>query len=311
MVVLDIESISKTFKDIKAVENLSLTIEEGEIYGLLGPNGAGKSTTISMISTLFQPDSGEIYYKGDSILKNPKSLENELGLVPQDIALYPTLSGYDNLKFWGHVYGIRGKELKSRIEEIAELIGLTDRLKDRIDKYSGGMKRRLNIGAALIHKPKLLIMDEPTVGIDPQSRNHILDTVRNLNKEGMTIIYTTHYMEEAEELCDRICIMDKGNLLAVGTKDELIKLVNGKERIEVLFKDLSQPTIDNIKKLKTIGEISIENDRISILSQKAENILADILQIIKESNTKIISIDVIKPSLETVFLHLTGRALRD
>jgi ABC-2 type transport system ATP-binding protein len=215
------------------------------------------------------------------------------------------------LKFWGHVYGIRGKELKSRIEEIAELIGLTDRLKDRIDKYSGGMKRRLNIGAALIHKPKLLIMDEPTVGIDPQSRNHILDTVRNLNKEGMTIIYTTHYMEEAEELCDRICIMDKGNLLAVGTKDELIKLVNGKERIEVLFKDLSQPTIDNIKKLKTIGEISIENDRISILSQKAENILADILQIIKESNTKIISIDVIKPSLETVFLHLTGRALRD
>ena len=311
MLILDIKNISKNFKDLKAVDNLSFKIEEGEVFGLLGPNGAGKSTTISMISTLIKPDSGDIFYKESSILKKPGELEKELGLVPQDIALYPTLSGYDNLKFWGHVYGIRGKELNKRIMEIAELIGLTDRLKDRVDKYSGGMKRRLNIGAALIHKPKLLIMDEPTVGIDPQSRNHILNTVKNLNKEGMTIIYTSHYMEEAEELCDRICIMDKGKLLAIGNNDELIKLVNGREKIDVIFENLNDSVVNRIKGLYYIGDVSVLDDKVSIISEKAENLLGDLILIVKDSNTKIISIDVKKPTLETVFLHLTGRALRD
>lgn len=311
MLILDIKNISKNFKDLKAVDNLSFTIENGEVFGLLGPNGAGKSTTISMISTLIKPDSGDIFYKESSILKKPGELEKELGLVPQDIALYPTLSGYDNLKFWGHVYGIRGKELNSRIMEIAELIGLTDRLKDRVDKYSGGMKRRLNIGAALIHKPKLLIMDEPTVGIDPQSRNHILNTVKNLNKEGMTIIYTSHYMEEAEELCDRICIMDQGKLLAIGNKEELIKLVNGREKIDVIFENLTDSIVNRIKSLSYIGDVSVLDDKVSIISEKAESLLGDLILIVKDSNTKIISIDVKKPTLETVFLHLTGRALRD
>lgn len=311
MSILEINNISKSFKDLKAVDDLSFSIEEGEVFGLLGPNGAGKSTTISMISTLIKPDLGDIFYRGSIILKNPNELEKELGLVPQDIALYPSLSGYDNLKFWGHVYGIRGKELNKRIIEISDMIGLSDRLKDRVDKYSGGMKRRLNIGAALIHRPKLLIMDEPTVGIDPQSRNHILNTVKNLNKEGMTIIYTSHYMEEAEELCDRICIMDNGQLLANGTKDELIKLVNGREKIDISFKNLNDSVVNRIKKLSYIGEISIVDDNVSIISENAENLLGDLILIVKDSNTNIISIDVKKPTLETVFLHLTGRALRD
>lgn len=311
MTILEIRNISKSFQDIKAVDNLNFTIEEGEIFGLLGPNGAGKSTTISMMSTLIKPDTGDIIYKDISILKDPTIIEKELGLVPQDIALYPSLSGYDNLKFWGHVYGIRGKELNKRIIEIADLIGLSDRLKDKVEKYSGGMKRRLNIGVALIHKPKILIMDEPTVGIDPQSRNHILTTVKNLNKEGMTIIYTSHYMEEAEELCDRICIMDKGKLLANGNKDELIKLVNGREKIDVLFKDLNDSVVNKIRSLTYVSETNVVEDKISIISENAENLLADLIHIIKDSKTKIISIDVKKPTLETVFLHLTGRALRD
>lgn len=311
MAVLDIINISKGFKDLKAVDDLSFSIEEGEIFGLLGPNGAGKSTTISLISTLLRPDKGDIYYKDINIFENPKILENELGLVPQDIALYPTLSGYENLKFWGHVYGIRGKELKSRIQEIAELIGLSDRLKDKVEKYSGGMKRRLNIGVALIHKPRLLIMDEPTVGIDPQSRNHILNTVKMLNKEGMTIIYTSHYMEEAEELCDKICIIDKGKLLAQGTKDELIKLVNGREKIDVVFNSLDSELLDKINKLSYVDEIIVKDNTCSIISEMAENLMGDLIQIIKDTNKKILSMDVKKPTLEIVFLHLTGRALRD
>ncbi len=311
MTILDIRNISKEFKEIKAVNDLSFSIAEGEIFGFLGPNGAGKSTTISMISTLIRPDSGDILYKDSSILTKPEFLEKDLGLVPQDIALYPSLSAYDNLKFWGHVYGIRGKDLAYRIQEIAELIGLSDRLKDRVDKYSGGMKRRLNIGVALIHKPKLLIMDEPTVGIDPQSRNHILNTVKMLNKEGMTIIYTSHYMEEVEELCDRICIMDKGKLLASGNKDELIKLVNGREKIDVTFTSLDEEITQRMKKLSYIGDMTIMDNHVSIISEKAENLMGDLIQIIKDTNSKILSIDVKKPTLETVFLHLTGRALRD
>lgn len=311
MEILKINQISKDYKDLKAVDNLSFSIDEGEVFGFLGPNGAGKSTTISMISTLITPETGDILYKGESVIKDPQSIQKDLGLVPQEIALYPSLSGYDNLKFWGHVYGLRGKELSLRMKEVGEVIGLSDRLKDKVEKYSGGMKRRLNIGVALLHKPKLLIMDEPTVGIDPQSRNHILNTVKMLNKEGMTIIYTSHYMEEVEELCDRICIMDKGKLMADGTTEDLIKIVNGREKVDILFRDLSNDIIDKIKTLSCIHELTVQDNKVSILSRKAENLLEDLILITKDSNTKILSIDVKKPNLETVFLHLTGRALRD
>ncbi|HNZ83517.1 MAG TPA: ABC transporter ATP-binding protein, partial [Sedimentibacter sp.] len=226
--MLKVENLYKNFGNIRAVDGISFEVERGEVFGLLGPNGAGKSTTISIISTLLPPTKGEILFEGESIFKNSKNLRQKLGIVPQDVALYPTLTGYENLRFWGNLYGLKGADLKKRINEVAEIIGLNGRLKDKVDKYSGGMKRRLNIGAALLHEPELLIMDEPTVGIDPQSRSHILDTVLKLNAQGMTIIYTTHYMEEAEELCSRICIMDEGKIIASGTKQELVELVKEK-----------------------------------------------------------------------------------
>jgi ABC-2 type transport system ATP-binding protein len=251
MALLKVEAIQKHFKEVKAVDEISFSVEKGEILGLLGPNGAGKSTTISMISTLIKPDSGAIYYRGKDIVKSPKSIQRKLGYVPQEIALYPMLSGIENLKFWGRAYGLKGEDLKNRIAEVSQIIGIDKRLKDKVDKYSGGMKRRLNIGVALLHNPEIVIMDEPTVGIDPQSRKHILDTVLDLNRKGMTVIYTSHYMEEIEYLCNKICIMDDGKVIAEGTKEELM---------------------DQIK---------------------------DKTKDIKETN------------LEAVFLHLTGRALRD
>ena len=311
MSLLEVKNISKGFKDIKAVDNLSFNVEKGEIFGLLGPNGAGKSTTISMISTLFLPTEGEILYEGINIINEPKKIQKDLGIVPQEIALYPTLSGYQNLYFWGHTYGIRGKELKSRIYEISETIGLKDRLKDNVEKYSGGMKRRLNIGAALLHKPKLLIMDEPTVGIDPQSRNHILETINILNREGMTIIYTSHYMEEAEGLCTRIGIMDKGKMMAMGTTDELINIVKGKEKIKVKFDNVSDELIANIKVLNYIDEVQVNGKDINLITLNGKTIFEDLIDIAKRTNEKILSINIKKPNLESVFLHLTGRALRD
>jgi len=208
MTLLDVKDLKKSFKKVEAVKGISFQVEKGEILGLLGPNGAGKSTTISMISTLIRPDGGSIVYDGQDIGSAPKAIQKNLGYVPQEIALYPMLSGRENMYFWGRAYGLKGKELKDRVEDVSEIIGIKDRLKDRVKTYSGGMKRRLNIGVALLHSPDLIIMDEPTVGIDPQSRNHILDTVLELNRRGMTVIYTSHYMEEVEYLCTRICMMD-------------------------------------------------------------------------------------------------------
>jgi len=231
--MLKIENLYKEFGNIKAVNNINFEVKRGQIFGLLGPNGAGKSTAISMISTLIEPTKGDIFFEGKSILKDSKPIRQRLGVVPQDIALYPTLTGYENLSFWGSVNGLKGQELKNRILEVSDIIGLNGRLKDRVDKYSGGMKRRLNIGAALLHKPELLIMDEPTVGIDPQSRNHILEAVKELNRQGSTIIYTSHYMDEVDALCNKIGIMDHGKLIACGEKNEIKKLSKTDEILNI------------------------------------------------------------------------------
>lgn len=220
--MLRVENLYKEFGNVKAVEGISFEVKKGQVFGLLGPNGAGKSTTISIISTLIKPTHGDVLFEGTSILNNPNLIRQKLGVVPQDIALYPTLTGYENLSFWGSIYGLKGSELKKRISDVCDIIGLNGRIKDKVEKYSGGMKRRLNIGAALLHMPELLIMDEPTVGIDPQSRNHILDTVLELNKQGITIIYTSHYMEEVEYLCNELCIMDEGKIIASGTQQEMV-----------------------------------------------------------------------------------------
>ncbi len=309
--MLKVENLYKNFGNIRAVDGISFEVERGEVFGLLGPNGAGKSTTISIISTLVPPTKGEIIFEGESIFKNPKNIRQKLGVVPQDIALYPTLSGYENLKFWGNLYGLKGQELKQRINETADIIGLHERLKDKVEKYSGGMKRRLNIGAALLHMPELLIMDEPTVGIDPQSRSHILDTVLKLNDRGITIIYTTHYMEEAENLCSRICIMDEGKIIASGTQQELVELVKEKTQINIKLDSINDSILDSFKNIPGIIDAKIDEDIIILYGENGDILLAQIIAKVSEHKNRIQSIDVKKPNLEAVFLHLTGKALRD
>lgn len=309
--LLKVENLQKNYGSIKAVDGIAFEVKKGEVFGLLGPNGAGKSTTISMISTLLPPSAGVILYEGKNILEDPKAIQRKLGVVPQNIALYPTLSGYENLTFWGNMYGLTGADLKKRIENVSEIIGLNERLKDRVDKYSGGMKRRLNIGAALLHMPELLIMDEPTVGIDPQSRNHILDTVLELNRQGMTIIYTSHYMEEVEYLCSRICIMDMGKIIASGSKDELVEMISGKTEISLTLESPDQEVLKALGNMEGIESLEQQVDQIRIQCENADLILADIIARVSAAGSHLRTVDVKKPNLETVFLQLTGKALRD
>ena len=309
--LLKVENLHKNFGNINAVDGISFEVRKGDVFGLLGPNGAGKSTTISMISTLLPPTNGNILFEGRNIFDEPKIIRKKLGVVPQDIALYPTLTGKENLAFWGNMYGLKGTDLKKRIHEVAEIVGLNDRIKDRVDKYSGGMKRRLNIGAALLHKPEILIMDEPTVGIDPQSRNHILDTVLELNKQGMTIIYTSHYMEEAEYLCSRICIMDQGKIIAAGTQEELVELIKGVTQISLKLDKIDQNILGALKEINGVAGVEMVEDMIAISGENVDNLLADIITKVTAGGRNITSINVKKPNLETVFLHLTGKALRD
>ncbi|MCK5764103.1 MAG: ABC transporter ATP-binding protein [Clostridiales bacterium] len=308
--LLKIRNLRKSYGNINAVDGIDFDVKEGEIFGLLGPNGAGKSTVISMISTLFKPDSGDVLYNDKSIVENNRFIQSDLGIVPQDIALYPTLSGLQNLKFWGRNYGLKGRKLDEKILEVSKIIGIEERLKDRVDKYSGGMKRRLNIGVALLHDPKILIMDEPTVGIDPQSRNHILETVKDLNKKGMTIIYTSHYMEEVEFLCDRVSIMDDGKIIATGTVDELIEIVGSTFNVVLEFNIVEEELVQMLKGLENVQSITVDGDSL-ILNVKENGILKAVVDKLNGSKYHVVSMDVEKPNLETVFLYLTGKALRD
>ncbi len=309
--MLTIKNISKSFGDVKAVKNISFNVEDGEILGLLGPNGAGKSTTISMIATLLKPDEGVITYLGQNISKNDTSLKKDLGYVPQDIALYPTLSGLDNLKFWGNAYGIKKEFLSQRIGEVSNIIGITTRLKDKVETYSGGMKRRINIGCALLHKPKLLILDEPTVGIDPQSRRHILDSVKYLNELNTTVIYTSHYMEEVEFLCDRICIMDQGEIIAKGSKKELIDLTNIQKQIIIEIDNNASLISNKLEKLSFVNMSHVKESIITVSVKNNSSNYMDILKVIDDSNSSLISMDIKEVDLEAVFLSLTGKKLRD
>ena len=310
--ILQVNHLKKNFGEIKAVDDISFDIPSGQIIGLLGPNGAGKSTTISMISTLYKPSSGELLFEGKDIVKEPKWIRPHLGYVPQEIALYQTLSGYENLKYFGGLYGLVGVQLKNRIEEISEIIGIKDRLKDRIDQYSGGMKRRINIGVALLHKPKMIIMDEPTVGIDPQSRNHILDTVKLLNQQGMTVIYTSHYMEEVEAICQNVHIMDHGKIIASGTQESLIEQSQSHASIHLKFDVDAHPYLDQLKQIKHVMAISeTEDGGISLLAGGNGDAQKEIIRSVIGMDIGLVSFDVTKPNLEQVFLKLTGRGLRD
>lgn len=311
--ILEVQNLVKKYGEFTAVKGISFDIKEGEIFSLLGPNGAGKTTTISMLSTLYAPTSGDATVAGHSVTKSPMAVRNAIGVVPQDIALYEDLTAKENLIFWGQMYGLSGKSLTARVDEVLEQIGLVDKAKDRVKTYSGGMKRRVNIGVGLLHKPKLLFMDEPTVGIDPQSRRAILDTVKDLNKQGMTILYTTHYMEEAEELSDRVGIIDHGELIALGTQKELTKKVGQSETLVLHIGENEDPEalVSALKGVDGILEANAINHEISVITPSAEDVLAPVVTKANERGIKIYSIDIREPNLEAVFLHLTGRALRD
>lgn len=312
MKLLSVKGLDKKYKTVHAVKGIDFHVKQGEILGLLGPNGAGKSTTISMISTLLKPDGGDILYNDESVVKKPKAIQENLGYVPQEIALYPMLSGRENLLFWGRAYGLKGATLKKAIKEVSEIIGIDDRLKDKVKTYSGGMQRRLNIGVALLHNPELIIMDEPTVGIDPQSRKHILDTVLHLNKEkGMTVIYTSHYMEEVEYLCNRICIMDKGEIIAEGTKEDLIKANNPTMDIHIKVNKDFEQVKEVIQAIESVQEVSIEDETLVLTSLQDDDLFKNLISTISDLSVTILSMDVQEPNLESVFLSLTGRALRD
>ena len=311
MNAIEVYQLKKSFGDLQAVQGASFSAQAGEVLSLLGPNGAGKSTTISMLSGLLAPTSGEACIMGHSVTKEPEAAKRRLGVVPQDIALYPDLSARENLVFWGKMYGLRGAELKSRVDEVLDVIGLADRQKDHVGKFSGGMKRRVNIGAALLHKPAVVIMDEPTVGIDPQSRRHILDNVKELNQKGMTVLYTTHYMEEAAELSHHIAIMDKGKVIAHGTHDELIRLVGEETRIDLTLNTEAENVLGAWRATEGVSRIDATDGKVSALVDDSNRVLPRLFDAASKAGVRITSVDIQEPNLETVFLHLTGRALRD
>ena len=315
MQAIEVEGLRKQFDPPKgpvAVDDVTFSIEEGEIFSLLGPNGAGKTTTISILSCLLRPDGGDARVGGFSVSRQPEKVRELIGVVPQEIALYEDLSGRENLLFWGRMYGMNGTELNTRVDEVLELIGLVDRQKDRVDKYSGGMKRRVNIGAALLHKPRLLYLDEPTVGIDPQSRRAILDGVKDLNRNGVTVLYTTHYMEEAQELSDRVGIMDQGKMIALGTQADLVRLVGEETRVDVALDRDAEACATRWRETPGVTKVTETGDgRLSLLTADASALMPRLFEDARAAGAHITEINLAEPNLETVFLHLTGRALRD
>ena len=309
--VLAASDLRKSFGDRVAVDGVSFSIGPSETYGLLGPNGAGKTTTISMICGLLVRDGGRVEVAGEPVDVDAVRAKANIGYVPQDLAIYPELSARENLHFFGQLYGLGGAELKARITEVLETIGLTDRADERTDGFSGGMKRRLNIGIGLLNRPRLLVLDEPTVGVDPQSRNAILASVEELGRQGLAILYTTHYMEEAERLCDRVGIIDNGQIKAEGTRRELVSLIGQKDRVGLAASGNLGGAADALRALAGVDEATPHDGGIGLLVVEARTLLPRILETASGAGASVNGVEIVEPDLEAVFLHLTGRALRD
>lgn len=311
MKALEINNLFKSYGDFKAVKGISFSIEEGDIFGLLGPNGAGKSTTMSMICGILKPSEGEIKVLGKDLAKERANITKEIGLVPQNIALYENYTAYENARFFGSIYGLRGKELDKAIDKALEFTGLLDVKNKRAGEFSGGMMRRLNIACAIIHSPKLIIMDEPTVGIDPQSRNHILQSVKKLNEKGATVIYTTHYMEEVESICNNIAIIDHGQIIAKGTGTELKESISSDKVLNIRIEKAENVNKEPLEKIIGIKKVEVTDENIKLVSDKEIYNLDEVIRVLKEEDIKILDIKFEVVDLETVFLTLTGRKLRD
>ena len=333
--ILEVNNLLKKYGEFEAVKGISFEVEEGEVFGLLGPNGAGKTQTISMLTGVIEPTSGTARIGGHDIHKELNEVKKINGLVPQDLALYPTLSGRSNLNFFGSIYGLRGKELKERVNDVLQIVAMTERADDVIDKYSGGMKRRINIAAGLVHQPRLLFLDEPTVGVDPQSRNHIFESVQRLNREReMSIVYTSHYMEEVELLCERVAIVDEGKIIAMDTIKNLVSTIGGgvihigleDADDELLSALASLPAVKNAKLIPAPlvpppasgediesrdGEPFSSTVIVEILAEDSQQAIVNVIGYLNDRDIHLTSLEILEPNLESVFLHMTGKKLRE
>jgi ABC-2 type transport system ATP-binding protein len=309
--ILVCRDLRKAYGALVAVDGVGFTIAEGETYGLLGPNGAGKTTTISMIVGVLARDAGEVRVAGQPLTATRTRAKSQIGYVPQELALYPDLSGRENLRFFARLYGMSRSRAAARSDEVLEIVGLADRARDAVKEYSGGMQRRLNIAAGLLHRPRLLVLDEPTAGVDPQSRNAILGSVEELAGTGIAVLYTTHYMEEAERLCDRVGIIDLGQIRAEGSRRELTSMVGERDRIGLAMDgDLAAAT-RALSALPAVHNVDPADSRVELLVDDARTALPEVLNTVTGAGAAVRAVEVTEPNLEAVFLHLTGRALRD
>jgi ABC-2 type transport system ATP-binding protein len=309
--MIDVQHLRKQYGDLSAVNDVTFTADSGRIFGLLGPNGAGKTTTIGCISGLLKPTSGHVTVMGHDVVTDAMAARRHLGVVPQELALYEDLSAAGNLEFWGAAYGLKGDTLRRRVADVLELIGLADRGRDRTSTFSGGMKRRLNFGCGIVHGPRVLLLDEPTAGVDPQSRVRLLELVRQQADGGATVIYTTHYMEEAQELCDRIAIVDRGRLLALGTLQELRSLVGEKDLVRLTGRFDAAATTHALDGLEDVEVITITADGVTIAARGASRKLPAIFSALADAGGEIQETTLSLPSLESLFITLTGRELRE
>jgi ABC-2 type transport system ATP-binding protein len=330
--ILTVRNLRKKYGDHEVVKGINFSVEEGEVFGLLGPNGAGKTQTISMLTGVIEPTEGTAVIGGYDIKTQMKEVKKINGLVPQDLALYPTLSARANLNFFGRIYGLRGKELKERVEDVLRVVSLTDRADEPVEKYSGGMKRRVNIAAGLVHHPRLFFLDEPTVGVDPQSRNHIFESVQRLNRErGMSIVYTSHYMEEVELLCSRVAIIDEGRIIALDSIKNLIAMLGG-GIIQIGLPAANQKLLNELAALPAVQDACLDTPSVGtavadepeetevvtragvvvkVMTKNTQHAVVNVIDYLNEKDINLLSLNILEPNLETVFLHLTGKKLRE